>query len=242
MIFASTALPRLGAAAIVLLAACTTPPPPSGPPTVAMPASAVPPRPSARQAVETFAAVVARMEPVAEAECRARAPRLNCDFALVVDTSPGQGANAYQTVDRTGRPVIAFTPGLIADARSADEVAFVLGHEAAHHILGHIPRQGQTALAGALVLGALAAATGADATGVRTAQDLGAQVGSRTFSKDFELEADALGTIIAHRAGYDARAGAGFFSRLPDPGDRFLGSHPPNAQRMATVEAVLDRL
>lgn len=217
------------------LSACTMAPPPP----VAAPVAPVGPRPPVRQAVATFADVVAQVEPVAEAECRARAPRLNCDFLLVVDTAPGQGINAYQTLDRSGRPVIAFTPGLIADARSADEIAFVLGHEAAHHILGHIPRQGQSALAGALVMGALAAASGADADGVRTMQDIGAKVGARTFSRDFELEADALGTVITHRAGYDARRGAGFFARLPDPGNRFLGSHPPNAQRIATVERVL---
>lgn len=223
---------------VLFLAACMAPPPPVAP--GARPsAAATEPRVAARQAVATFAEVVARMEPVAEAECRARAPRLNCDFLLVVDTAPGQGINAYQTLDRSGRPVIAFTPGLIADARSADEVAFVLGHEAAHHILGHIPRQGQTALAGALVLGALAAASGADPTAVRTAQDIGAEVGARRFSRDFELEADALGTVITHRAGFDPRRGAGFFARLPDPGNRFLGTHPPNAQRIATVERVL---
>ncbi|HAB36898.1 MAG TPA: peptidase M48, partial [Rhodobacteraceae bacterium] len=27
-----------------------------------------------------------------------------------------------------------------------------------------------------------------------------------------------------------------FFNRIPDPGNRFLGTHPPNSQRIATVE------
>lgn len=231
---------RLGALATVMaLSACLAPPPA---PLAPLPPAHVAPRLSPAMAAENFAAVVARLEPVAEAECRARAPGRSCDFAILVDPRPELGINAYQTLDAAGRPVIAFTPGLIAEARSADEIAFVLGHEAAHHILGHIPRQTQTSLAGALVLGALAAAGGAAPETVRSAQDIGAAVGARTFSKDFELEADALGTVIAHRAGYDALAGAGFFARLPDPGNRFLGSHPPNGQRIATVQATLASL
>lgn len=241
------AVRRLAAAlALIAVAGCvaTAPMPPGTMPRTMpgpspVPAAPVPPRPDPATAAATFGAVVARLEPVAEAECRARAPRLPCDFTIAVDTRPGLGINAYQTLDAAGRPVIAFTPGLIAEARNADELAFVLGHEAAHHILGHIPRQGQTSLAGALVLGALAAAGGAAPGTVRTAQDLGAAVGARTFSKDFELEADALGARIAEAAGYDALAGIGFFTRLPDPGNRFLGSHPPNGQRIAVVRAAV---
>ena len=53
--------------------------------------------------------------------------------------------------------------------------------------------------------------------------------------KDFELEADELGTVITYKAGYNPLIGAKFFDRIPDPGDRFLGSHPPNAQRVQKV-------
>ncbi|MFN4204725.1 MAG: peptidase M48, partial [Tabrizicola sp.] len=40
----------------------------------------------------------------------------------------------------------------------------------------------------------------------------------------------------------DPVRGSGFFDRLPDPGDKFLGSHPPNAQRKAQVAATVRRL
>ncbi|MEL6518654.1 MAG: M48 family metalloprotease, partial [Pseudomonadota bacterium] len=79
---------------------------------------------------------------------------------------------------------------------------------------------------------------GLDAAGVETAQRIGGTVGARRFAKDFELEADALGTRIAAAAGYDPVRGAEFFNRIPDPGDQFLGTHPPNADRMATVRRV----
>ena len=189
----------------------------------------------ARQAAQRFVAVVETVEPVAEQECRRRARGLNCDFLIVVDDRPGQQPNAFQTLDRNGRPVIAFNLPLIASVENADELAFIMGHEAAHHIADHIARQRQSATAGALIFGGLASITGGDAGAVEAAQRVGASVGARTYSKDYELEADQLGTIIAARAGYNPIRGSEFFQRIPDPGDRFLGTHPPNAQRAEIV-------
>ncbi|WP_343081128.1 M48 family metallopeptidase [Ostreiculturibacter nitratireducens] len=200
------------------------------------------PRPAPEVAARNFMSVVARMEPIVEDECRARTRGIVCDFNIVVDDRAGQPPNAYQTLDRTGRPIIAFTVPLIAEARNQDELAFILGHEAAHHIEKHIPRQSQQAMAGALLGGVLAAASGADASAIRSAQDVGATIGARRYSKDFELEADELGTVIAYRAGYDPLRGAAFFDRIPDPGNRFLGTHPPNADRIATVRRTLASL
>jgi predicted Zn-dependent protease len=195
-----------------------------------------------RDKVQQFLTVVQRVEPIAERECRARAPGSNCDFRIVVDDRPNQPVNAYQTLDRNGQPILAFTLPMIASVRNADELAFVMGHEAAHHIKGHIPRQQQSAAAGALILGGIAAVTGAGQGAVDQAARLGAGVGGRAFSKEFELEADALGTVIAHKSGYNPVRGVEFFSQIPDPGNRFLGTHPPNAQRIETVRRVASQL
>lgn len=196
-----------------------------------------------RELARNFVAVVNAVEPVAEALCRARNPSVNCDFQIVVDDRPGQPPNAFQTLDNAGRPVIAFTLGLIGQVQNPDELAFILSHEAAHHILGHLARQRQNASLGAQVFGNLAGTiTGGDAAQVRAAQELGAAVGARSYSKDFELEADALGTEIAAAAGTDPLRGALFFTRIPDPGNRFLGTHPPNAERIAIVRATAARL
>lgn len=195
-----------------------------------------------RAAALNFLTVVQRVEPVAEAFCRSKHIAQRCDFQIVIDDRRGQPPNAFQTVDRAGRPIIAFSLALIADARNADEIAFVLGHEAAHHILGHIPKQEQTALSGAMMAGILAAASGAGQDEVQQAQQLGAGLATRQFSKDYELQADAVGAEIAFHAGYDPVIGAGFFDRLPDPGDQFLGTHPANRQRKALVAAVVANL
>jgi predicted Zn-dependent protease len=198
---------------------------------------------SQRQAIENFNIAVARIEPVAEQMCRQRNPRQNCDFQIVIDDRPNQPVNAYQTLDRNGRPIIAFTVPLIADARNSDEIAFVMAHEAAHHIEGHIARQQTNAVVGAALIGGLAGVFGAtDQSTIDAATRLGASVGARTYSKDFELEADALGTRIAAAAGFDPLNGAQFFFRIPDPGDRFLGTHPANADRLRTVQRVASGL
>ncbi|WP_022704942.1 M48 family metallopeptidase [Pseudorhodobacter ferrugineus] len=187
------------------------------------------------QAARNFVAAVGAVEPVAEQICRARTRGINCDFRIVVDDTPNQPPNAFQTLDDFNRPILAFNLALIANARNVDELAFVIGHEAAHHIAGHIPQQQQSASQGALLAGILVAAGGGDAATIQEAQKIGATVGARRFSKGFELEADALGTEITERAGFDALRGAAFFDRLPDPGNKFLGTHPPNADRRATV-------
>ena len=194
------------------------------------------------EAARAFISVVRTMEPVAERECRNRTQGINCDYLIVVDDRPNQPPNAFQTRDETGRPIIAFTIGLIAEARNRDEIAFVMGHEAAHHILGHLDRQQQNAAAGAVIFAGLASLTGGAGADLQSAQQLGAFVGSRSFSKEFELEADQLGTIITYRSGYDVLRGAEFFNRIPDPGNRFLGTHPPNAQRAAIVRTTLDQI
>lgn len=197
---------------------------------------------SPQAAANNFSGVVERMEPVVEAECRTRKAAPACDFQIVVDTTPGAPPNAYQTRGANGRPVLAFTLSLIGEVRNADELAFVMGHESAHHILDHIAREEQTAMLGGTLSGVLAAALGGDPQAIRSAQKMGAAVGARGYSKDFELEADELGAILAWQAGYDPERGAAFFARLPDPGDQFLGTHPPNAQRILLVRQTMQRL
>lgn len=194
------------------------------------------------EAAENFVAVVARVKPVAEDYCRSLRRLANCDFQIVIDDRPGQPANAFQTVDRAGRPILAFTVPLIRDARNRDELAFVLGHEAAHHIAGHLPRQQSTAVAGAVLGGILAQMSGGGEQAIASAQEFGAFVGARQYSKEFELEADMLGAEIAYVAGFDPRVGAAFFDRIPDPGDQFLGSHPANSDRKRVVAETVARL
>jgi len=217
--------------ACVVMGACVAIP--TAPPTQQELKTAFTPTLDGRTAVRNFVRVVETVEPVAERICRQRAPAINCDFRIVVDDRRTSPPNAFQTIDANDRPIIAFTIPLIAIAQNRDELAFIMAHEAAHHIAGHIQQARRNATLGALILGSIVGV--GDAEAQRTAQRIGATIGARTYSQDFELEADALGAIIAQAAGYNAVRGAAFFSRLPSPDNRFLGSHPPNAKRIETV-------
>ena len=190
----------------------------------------------------TMRQIVARVEPIGEQICRDTGRVSNCDFKIQVDTSTPDVVNAYQTLEKDGRPLVVFSIGLLKAARNTDEVAFVLGHEMAHHIAGHIQQRRGSAGLGGLILGGLIAYSGGSVQDVDTAFDLGAAVGSRVYSKDHELQADEIGTMITYYAGYDPVRGSKFFTRIPDPGDKFLGSHPPNAARIDRVNRTMARV
>ncbi len=223
-----------------LLAGCvSTVPPPSAPiPNPGRTSAQV----NSQQAKARFQQVVSRIEPVAENECRRQTRGVNCDFLIRIDPNKNAPSNAYQSLSKSGRPIITMTQALTRDVNNADELAFVMAHEAAHHIQGHLAQQAQNAAAGAVLLAGLATIAGTGPNDIAAAQDLGAFVGSRSYSKNFELEADRLGTVIAYKAGYDPLNGALYFARVPDPGDRFLGTHPPNAQRYYAVQDTMAQI
>lgn len=238
-------MPRLWPALILMLfaGACAVAPETGPHEDVQLPARAAPEGlPPPKVAARNFITVVERLEPVVESLCRARTRHVDCDIEIAVDTRPGRQPNAFQTRMADGTPLIVFTIALIAQVRNQDELAFIMGHEAAHHLAGHLDRARASAREGAMIATVLAQARGADPATVRRAGDIGAAVGARVYSKEFELEADAIGTELALRAGFDPIRGAAYFDRLPDPGNAFLGTHPPNAARAATVRATLAAL
>ena len=208
-------------------------------PVMLSPAERAEAKQQARQAVERFVQVVEAVEPVAEAECRRQTTQRDCDYLIVVDDRLRQPPNAFQFQDQDGRPVLAFTIALIAEVENADELALVLGHESAHYILGHIDRQHIDAAIGAELFTELAIAGGATAPEIRKMRDVGAAVGARVYAKDYEIEADRLGALIARQAGFDPLRGAAYFTRVPDPGNQFLGTHPPNAQRVQVIRQAI---
>lgn len=224
-----------------LLAACAPLPVEiSAPPPVATTTPPVRTVSSPDAAAQNFVSVIRRMEPAVERECiQRRTQPISCDFLFVVDDRPGIEPNAFQTIDATGRPVIGFTLSLIATAWNADEIAFVVGHEAAHHILNHLDQKAGAASAGAVILGSIASVYGSNSTAVDTARRIGASVGARYYSKDWELQADYLGAIMTMNAGFDPRNGARFFERIPDPGDHILGTHPSRNARIAQIERAI---
>ena len=196
---------------------------------------------SAKDVPQRFTTAVGHMRPQLVRTCKDTSPDLNCDFVIAIDPDPKSPPNAFQTVNEEGQPILGFTMALLTDMRNADEIAFVIGHEGAHHILRHLDRQKQSARGGATLFGVLAETLGGSARSVDAASSLGAAVGGRTYSKNYELEADHLGAQVTQRAGFDPVLGAMYFMRIPGPGNKFFGTHPRNADRIAGVRAAVGK-
>ncbi|MGR3602014.1 MAG: M48 family metalloprotease [Heliomarina sp.] len=204
-----------------------------------------------------FARVARKIAPVGKAVCEQAAADqagVNCNVNVAIDRDMSE-RNAYFTY-KDKQPVIRLSMPLLRDSVNDDEVAFVMSHEYGHLIGRHIEKQQQQALAGAIILGAVAAAATAQTTPYGTYYDtsvvndsmmIGAAAGQMAYSQSYELESDTLGTRIAHAAGYDPVAGAKFFAR-PEPAKAsagklsFWGTHPPDAKRVATVLATVDQI
>jgi Zn-dependent protease with chaperone function len=218
-------------------------------PTTGSPAAAVPsagPVAGSRRDARDFRRVAARIEPVAENVCREEAPGAPasyCDYVILLEDDPRMPPNAFQTMTDAGRPAIVVGATLLDQMQSNDEIAFVLSHEAAHHVARHLSKQQQGQMLGALILGGLVAATGAGSANpaanqraIEDAMNVGAFVGGRAWSQDFELEADWLGAFIAARAGFDPERGAAVFARpalASSGGPVILSTHPASPQRTA---------
>ena len=71
--------------------------------------------------------------------------------------------------------------------------------------------------------------------------DIGAQIGGRSYSKKFELEADSIAAHITSRAGYSPEIGSRTFERTAGS-SALLATHPPSANRKARVDAEIARI
>ncbi len=129
--------------------------------------------------------------------------------------------------------------GLIARARSPDEVAAVLAHELGH--VGHAIRPAAliqasgTSFLLSLVLG--------DLTGSTVIVAVGEAVLSAGYSREAERAADAYAVALMTRAGGNGAALADILERIAaDDGPRgnldLLRSHPLTAERATTIRAL----
>ena len=176
----------------------------------------------------------ARMVPFTR-DCNDRAARWQWEINLI-------GSRQINAFCMPGGK-IAFYFGILSELQlSDDEVAMIMGHEAAHALLEHAREQmgKNTVTTGALRLGAAL-------FGLGQLGDVGAQLGSQLlslkFSRDDESEADALGLILAARAGYDPRSGVTLWQKMGATGGgappAMLSTHPSGPQRIKDIEGRL---
>lgn len=153
--------------------------------------------------------------------CPVRAPEVNA-FAL------------------PGGFVFITRPLLDLCGADANEVAFVLAHEMAHVLHGHALER---AVNGWMLSAAGRALPLRGWAGGLLMQQV-RELADRAYSREQELEADALAARLAHVAGFDAHAAVRLLGRLPPAPaatafDRYFATHPPFVERLANLRRVL---
>ncbi|MFZ2649062.1 MAG: M48 family metallopeptidase [Burkholderiaceae bacterium] len=141
---------------------------------------------------------------------------------------------------------IAFYYGILDKLQlNDDEVAMIMGHEAAHALREHArERIGKNmATRGALEIGS--ALFGLGNVG-RTVGDLGGQLLTLRFGREDESEADLIGLELAARAGYDPAAGVTLWQKMAAASQgappQFLSTHPSGPTRIRDIEDNLDKV
>src|SRR5438876_1596986 len=132
--------------------------------------------------------------------------------------------------------------GMIEAARTEGEMAGVMAHELSHVALRHGTAQATKAqkyglLAGILGIGGQILGGPAGAAAQIAGQGVG--VYFLKFSREYETEADLLGSQIMARAGYDPRDLANMFKTIEQQSGGssggFLSDHPSPANRYARI-------
>lgn len=172
------------------------------------------------------------------AACNARAREWKWEVNLL-------GSNELNAFCMPGGK-IAFYYGILTRLQlSDDEVAQIMGHEVGHALLEHARERvaSSTLTRGAIEIGS--ALLGLGGVG-RTAADLGGQLLTLRFSRDDESEADALGLLLAARAGYDPRGGVSLWQKMlatnKGAPPQWLSTHPSGETRIRDIEARLARV
>lgn len=146
-----------------------------------------------------------------------------------------------------GQRMVMFN-GLVKYLGSEDEVALVLGHEAAHNILDHVEQSQLNTAMGTLagvVIGVAAGVLTGDSQVTEAAVGVGAGVGGSvgrlSYSKEHEREADYVGAYLLDHANYDLAQARNLYAELGQLSKRsttsMFDTHPASPDRLAAFDA-----
>ena len=168
------------------------------------------------------------------------------DVHLVAD-------NTINAFCMPGGKIVMFS-GILSVANTEEKVAFILGHEMAHALLDHSrtrasAQSAQNAITTAAWVGSFAMdlfGLGAIGSLTRAATNA-ASVGSQFFllnpwGRDQELEADRLGMMIIHWAGYDISQIPAFWQSMSAKNSNehdFFSTHPADSKRIAAMNDLI---
>ena len=148
--------------------------------------------------------------------------------ALRVELGNSDAANAFSDGHR-----VLVTRGMMQLARSDQELAYVLGREMAHDVLGHSAHLHNSA----------ATASAIDNL-IRIKPDLGMMNGTagiKPYPRDTDLAADITGLYLVARAGYPLDDAAVFWQRVADKSpvtvlNGYTAIHPSTTARLTAIE------
>lgn len=171
------------------------------------------------------------------------------DIHLVAD-------NTVNAFCMPGGKIVMFS-GILSVANTEEKVAFILGHEMAHALLDHTrtrisAQNAHNTLASAAWIGSIAmdlVGLGELGSVTRAATNV-ASIGSQYFllnpwGRDQELEADRLGMMIIHWAGYDISQIPAFWqdmSRQNANNHDFFSTHPADSKRIAVMRQLIGEI
>jgi predicted Zn-dependent protease len=142
---------------------------------------------------------------------------------------------------------IGFMSGIITKLELTDaEIAAIMGHEIAHALREHSREKVSQAVLSNAVVQAVAS-SGSRNAGVHGAlADVGAKLFfTLPFSRDMELEADAMGLELMARGGYDPKLAPGVWRKMQAHSGgqaEFFSTHPNHDRRIAEIEAALAKV
>lgn len=132
--------------------------------------------------------------------------------------------------------------GMIQAAKNEGEMVGVMAHEISHVALRHATAQATKQGSWKNQLGTLGMILGGAVLGGQTGAQLGmlgAQIWQTRYSRDYETQADVLGSQIMARAGYDPRDLANMFQTIAGTsggrGPEWLSTHPDPGNRYQNI-------
>jgi len=159
--------------------------------------------------------------------------------------SPQPEINAFAT-KQNGQTLVVFTQGFLKEfGNDPDVLATTLGHELAHHQLGHTDpsRKKNQQLAQELTAQVLGTIANVFVPFSGLLAGPAVQTVSLGFSRDDERGADRLGLEWAYKAGYSPCGSYRFANRMTDLGKEttlvFLSTHPGNNERAENAQAFM---
>lgn len=173
--------------------------------------------------------VIEKIYPKAKELCLSQGLDITkCEWDLEVVS--GNQFNAYAS----GKNKISFYTGLVRGIHYEEELAFVVAHEIGHHIGDHLNKSKTRSIIGALFGAAIAYEAGIPSSDPAI---IGANIGRMSYSKQQELEADAISLKILKDSGYDLNKARMGIVRLTRTGfsrvnSVFLDSHPSGPERV----------